>query len=71
MCFHEEVKKGIVKDACEVKLSITYSQLFKMFEKLVQTEFSVDLKIADNFDWALKCNFYKVMLIISSERIIW
>lgn len=71
MYFHEKVKKGIIKDACGDKLSITCSQLFKMVEKLVQTEFSVDLKIADNFDWALKCNFYKVMLIIYSERIIW
>lgn len=41
-----------------------YSQLYKIFEKWVQTRFSFVLKVEDHFHWALKWNFYKIMLII-------
>lgn len=34
-----------------------------MVEKWIETGFSFVLKIGDHFDRALKCKFYKVMLI--------
>lgn len=57
-------RKGKVKKHL-VELSVRkYSQLLKIFEKWVQTRFSFVLKVEDHFHWALKWNFYKIMLII-------
>lgn len=61
-CTRKEIGKE--KKACVGISNMKYYQLFKMVEKWIQTEFSFVLKIEDHFYWTLKCNIYKVMLII-------
>lgn len=67
--FHAKVKKGNFKKCLLDKSIIMYSQLFQIVEKWVQTGFSFVLKMADNFDWTLKCKSYKVLLTTFSVNV--